>query len=252
MSRSGLLVGAKRMASRMADRAGTAVLAPPRTAFGRSVNHGPRDGRKVALTFDDGPSRPSTETMLDVLDRLAVPGTFFCVGEMAAWYPEVLQRAVAAGHVIGNHSVEHSRRTATAWSDDDHIDRATTLIRAAIGRSPALYRPPWGWLTPWEARRVRRRGMTVIGWDAYPDDWLDPEQSAEATCAQIVDNAQPGSIILLHDATSNVRECTKVESARAVELAVGAMHEQGYEFVTVPELLGIDGYRPDQPGTMAC
>lgn len=227
------------------DRTGNLVMQPPRrSCFGRVPNSSPTETRRVALTFDDGPSSPSTPLMLDALAALDVRATFFCVGQMVAWYPEITRRAHTEGHEIANHSMYHSRRQSLGLRGLDHIETAQDQIERAIGRRPALYRPPWGWTTPWELRRADRLGLTVVGWSVYPDDWMDPEVPAATTARQIVDGAEPGSIILMHDATSNVRECTKTQSAAAVTMAVDQLRSGGYEFVTLSELLGVDPYLP--------
>lgn len=237
-----LTIDTKRLVRRSLDGLGNAALSPPRSAGGRVHLHGPRDRRAVALTFDDGPSAPSTTAMLDVLDSHGVHGTFFCVGEQVSWCPEVLERAVAGGHVVGNHSMHHSRRQAMSWSDVAHLEAASAAIADVIGRRPALYRAAWGWITPWEARRVEKLGMASIGWDVYPDDWKVPETPATTTAEQICSRVQNGSIVLMHDATSGIEHCTKTESARAADIVIRRLRAEGYEFVTVPELLGIAAY----------
>ncbi|MAT06306.1 MAG: polysaccharide deacetylase [Acidimicrobiaceae bacterium] len=227
------------------DRTGNLAMQPPRRSwFGRVPNSSSTTARRVALTFDDGPSSPSSALMLDTLASLDVRATFFCVGQMVAWYPEIARRAASEGHVIANHSMYHSRRRSLSPWGIDHIESAQDEIERVIGRRPALYRPPWGWTTPWELRRAGRLGLTVVGWSVYPDDWKDPEVPAATTARQIVEGTEPGSIILMHDATSNVKDCAKVESAAAVELAVRQLRADGYEFVALSELLGVEAYLP--------
>lgn len=227
------------------------MLQPPRTGFGAYHLHGQRNKRQVALTFDDGPSRPCTEAMLDVLNDASVSGTFFCVGEMVEWHPDIVRQAHESGHIIGSHSMFHSRRQSAALRSSDHLDATDDAIEAAIGRRPALYRPPWGWLTPWEARRVTLRGQHIIGWDVYPDDWMVPETTAAVTAEQICSRVQPGSIVLMHDATSNLRECDKTQSALAAGIVIERLRSDGYEFVNVPELLGLDPYLADVTASAA-
>lgn len=78
-----LLQSTKQAAAKIIDTTGNLTLSPPYGGFGFFHNHGPRDQRKVALTFDDGPNKPSTEILLDTLGELGVPATFFCVGIQA-------------------------------------------------------------------------------------------------------------------------------------------------------------------------
>ncbi len=215
----------------------TLMLSPPRTSFGSVVLHGSRDLPLVALTFDDGPARPSTEWTLDALATCGVPGTFFCIGTMVLEHPDVVQRMIAEGHEVGSHSMHHSRKDAVSLADTDHLDEASDVIERVTGCRPTLYRPPWGWLTPWERKRAEARGMRVIGWDVYPDDWKTPEPPAEATVGHVVQRVQNGSIVLLHDAASHLMDCAKTETARAIPMLVETLTDRNYEFVTVSELL---------------
>jgi peptidoglycan/xylan/chitin deacetylase (PgdA/CDA1 family) len=237
-------LNAKRLATKLIDTAGNLLLGVPFGGFGFFHNHGPRTARKVALTFDDGPSRPSTENLLDAMDALNVRGTFFWVGAHVQRYPELVQQAYAAGHVIGNHSMLHSRKAGLMLNGGAHIDDSAHEIAKVIGRQPQLYRPPWGWLTPWEGRRLSQRGYKVIGWDVYTLDWKVPELDGGTIAQGICRDVHPGSIILLHDAYAVVSECHKSEMVRTVQQVVPQLRAEGYEFVTIPELLGIPAYVP--------
>lgn len=228
------------------NKAGNLLLSPPYGGVGYYHNFGPRLQRKIALTFDDGPSKPSTEQILEVMSHLNVLGTFFCLGLHVQNYPDLIQRMYQAGHVIGNHSMYHSRTAGLKLTGGDHIDDAAKAIAAVIDCQPRLYRPPWGWLTPWEGQRLASRGYTVIGWDIYPDDWKIPEVPAEKIGSFIAEHIRPGSIVLLHDAFSLQIRCEKRETARMVKQLVPHLRDKGYEFVTVPELLGVPAYGPQR------
>jgi peptidoglycan-N-acetylglucosamine deacetylase len=224
------------------DKLGNLILSPPYGGFGYYRNHGPRTKRTIALTFDDGPSKPCTEELLDALGELGVKVTFFCVGLSVTWHPDVLARAHAEGHIIGNHSMMHSRKAGLMPTGAEHIDAAANEIAQVIGQRPLLYRPPWGWLTPWEGYRLASRGYQVIGWDIYPDDWKLPEVSAEILVDDVHRQIRPGSIILFHDSVSNKIRWEKKETTRAIRMLVPRMRDEGYEFVTVPEMLSIPAY----------
>lgn len=234
----------KQAAVRGVDWVGNQLLSPPRGGFGHYHNSGPRDRRRVAITFDDGPNTPSTEQILDAMGALGVKGTFFCVGVNTALNPEIVARAYAEGHVIGNHSMGHRRQSALQLRDGAHIDECEQEIGKVIGRRPLLYRPPWGWLTPWEGRRLASRGYRVIGWDIYTQDWRLPEVDGLQIAGDAQKLVRPGSIVLFHDGCPNVREWKKTETTRAVQRLVHALRADGYEFVTIPELLGIPAYGP--------
>jgi peptidoglycan-N-acetylglucosamine deacetylase len=240
-----MIVSPNRLATNLANKAGTFLLSPPLGGFGFFRNHGPRGHRRVALTFDDGPSRPSTERLLDAMGELDVKGTFFCVGVNVGWHPDLVARMIAEGHVVANHSYAHSRAAGLRFgSNCDHIDRATQVISDVIGVRPMLYRPPWGWLTPWEAARLKQRGYAAIGWDVYTMDWQWPEPDGRLVAERAARDTRPGSILLFHDANAGVREWDKRETTRAIQKIVPALRSHGYEFVTVSELLGIPAYGP--------
>lgn len=236
---------ARKLVTQVIDKTGTLLLSPPVGGFGYFKNHGPRTHKKIALTFDDGPSKPCTEQLLDAMAELDVKGTFFCVGVNAAWHPDLMRRMYAEGHVIGNHSLEHSRKAGLKFGDgDDHIDGGARIISEIIGCMPRLYRPPWGWLTPWEGQRLTKRGYTVVGWDVYTLDWQWPEPDGCVVAQDARRITKPGSILLFHDANAGVKHWEKTQTTRAIQEIVPALRADGYEFVTIPELLNIPAYAP--------
>jgi peptidoglycan/xylan/chitin deacetylase (PgdA/CDA1 family) len=228
--------------TRALNRVGTTLLSPPNGGRGYFRNFGPRDARKIALTFDDGPSEPCTTALLDAMAELDVKGAFFCVGVNAQWHPDTIARAYREGHTIANHSMHHSRKAGLMPGDGRHIDLAAAEIKQIIGREPRLYRPPWGWLTPWDGERLRRRGYTIVGWDVYTLDWQWPEPDGRLVAEHARRDTRPGSILLFHDANAGVKIWDKQETARAIQHLVPALRRDGYEFVTIPELLNVAAY----------
>jgi peptidoglycan/xylan/chitin deacetylase (PgdA/CDA1 family) len=148
------------------------------------------------------------------------------------------------GHVVANHSMEHRRGGALYLSGGSHIDDSEREIVEVLGRRPRLYRPPWGWLTPWEGQRLLQRGYAVIGWDVYTLDWKVPEVDGGTLADGIYRDVKPGSIILMHDSNGIIPVSNKIEMTRAVQQLVPRLRADGYEFVTVPELLGMPAYIP--------
>jgi peptidoglycan-N-acetylglucosamine deacetylase len=228
---------------RLANTLGNRFLSPPiGGGFRQFVNHGPRDVRRLALTFDDGPNRGSTELLLDVMRELNVPGTFFCVGENVRTSPDIVQRLDREGHVVGCHSDRHERSGSLHLKDTGQIDRVEQSITSVLGRRPLMYRPPWGWLTPWEGRRLHARGYTIVGWDVYTLDWKIPEVPVSTVSEAILKQCKNGSILLLHDGYPLADHYDKQVTAQTVRSVVPVLRDLGYEFVTVPELLGTPAY----------
>ncbi|SRR6266545_4903201 len=234
----------KKLAMKGINGVGNLILSPPYGGFGYFNNHGPRDQRKIALTFDDGPSRPCTQILLDVMSELNVKGTFFCVGVNATLHPDLITRMHHEGHAIGNHSMAHRRWSSLKLGNDGHIDQATDIISQIIGCTPRLYRPPWGWLTPWEGRRLAQRHYTIVGWDVYTLDWQLPEPDGNWIADEARRETRPGSILLFHDGIPNTKVWVKEVTIRAIRKLVPALRADGYEFVTIPDLLNIPAYAP--------
>ena len=174
-----------------------AASVPSSQVFGPALVRGPREGNRVALTFDDGPSR-STEKILDLLGERQIKATFFVCGRNAERHPEIVRRLAAEGHTLGNHTYSHPfayllgrRRLA------EEIDRTQEVIERLTGQRPKVFRPPYGarWFGMFPV--LRERGLKVVQWSDTGYDWKDDEAAiARATLEKL----QPGSVILLHDA----------------------------------------------------
>lgn len=189
---------------------------------------------QVALTFDDGPG-PSTHEILDILERRQVHATFFVVGAMILERPEVLQKIVARGHVLANHTRTHAAMpTLTVKERRAQLIDTSRLIEEATGRKPRLYRPPYGATTRPINRMARRLHMLPVVWNVESRDW-----EAGITADQIVRNVLdspdlgPGAIIIFHDAGGASRAAT----VEALPRILDALADRGLEPVTVPELL---------------
>jgi peptidoglycan/xylan/chitin deacetylase (PgdA/CDA1 family) len=226
---------------------GNRVLMSRLGDWGMAHWHGPRSRRLVALTFDDGPVLGGTGAVLDILAEHGVHATFFCIGANVRQHPELVRRAFAAGHVIGAHSMHHSRLATVTPLGAAHIEDCLRELAHAVGRMPALYRAPWGWMTPWEALRLRRRGLEIIRWDIETPDSLLPCPSGDAICALTLPHVRPGSILVFHDGFTHADRYDKPETVEALRLLIPRLRARGYGFATIPELLGIRAYQ-DAPG----
>lgn len=189
------------------------------------VLHGPRRGKRVALTFDDGPG-PDTALILKRLRRFKVKATFFMLGMQVNSLPGLARKVLAEGHEIANHSSVHEIRPS--YRD---ISAANRDIRQKTGFRPCLFRPPYGATSRTLNRAVKRSRMKIVIWDVDTVDWDLP--GAGKIHRRITSGVRPGSIVLMHDG-GGPRE----QTANALPGAIRTLRRRGYRFVTVSELLG--------------
>ena len=209
---------------------------------------GPRDGRRLALTFDDGPDAVWTERILDILAEKHAHASFFLVGERAARVPETVRRIAAAGHEVASHGWSHRslwlcgpRRT------DDEIGRAHHLIASLTGRPPRHFRPPWGMVNAAMFGALRRHQERCVLWSIQPEG-LRPVAAARQV-REVLNDAHPGAIVDLHDAEGTRGAPLRLVAALAP--MIDGLRELGYELVTVGDLLGSEATRTSDgaPGT---
>lgn len=181
--------------------------------------------RKVALTFDDGPSPIWTKTLLEGLKERGVRATFFVTGENVESYPEIVKQMQEDGHLIGNHTYSHIQLTAVSEEKAlEELRKTNEAIYNCTGSYPEFMRPPFGSIHKGMEKKV---DMMIVLWDVDPKDWC----SSNTACItkRIVEKVQDHSIILLHDQYES--------SIKAALQIVDALTKEGYEFVTVDEIL---------------
>jgi len=190
------------------------------------------DGPYIAMTFDDGPHATNTPKLLEMAAKRHIKLTFFVLGECVEQNPTVLQREVAEGHEIGNHSWSHPN--LAKLSDEavrSQLQRTEDIIVKTAGVKPKLMRPPYGELTKRQRIWVNHDfGYKVILWDVDPLDWKRPGPSVVAR--RIIGGTCPGSIILSHDIHPPTIE--------AMPQVFDALLARGFKFVTVSELLAMN------------
>lgn len=181
--------------------------------------------KKVALTFDDGPSPGYTEDLLDGLKERNVKATFFLIGKKAEAAPELVRRISLEGHVIGNHSYSHIN--LGVLSDEDacmQISRTNQIICDITETSPQYLRSPFG---STHRNLDCKMDMIEVLWDVDPRDW--EIQNTAKIVNRVVNKVQDGDIILLHDGYDT--------STAAAFRIIDTLKAEGYEFVTVDELI---------------
>jgi peptidoglycan/xylan/chitin deacetylase (PgdA/CDA1 family) len=189
------------------------------------VTNGSRDRPIVALTFDDGPSE-YTPGFLAVLRREHVPGTFFEIGQEMSGRESTMRRILREGDEIGNHTMHH-----TEFPGYGDIAPTTSLIASITHFRPCLFRPPGGAVDSAVVAAAGADGLRTVTWDVDPADWSTP--GAGAIYSRVVDAAQPGSIVLMHDGGGN-----RGETLAALPQIIDTLRGRGYRFETVTELLG--------------
>ena len=200
----------------------------------RSIRHGPRGARRLALTFDDGPDPVYTPKVLEVLRAAGVRATFFVVGERAARAPGLVREMAAAGHEVENHTWSHSNlwlcgpgRTAR------EISRVQELLAELTDRPPRFFRPPWGMLNLAVFPTLRRLGMRCVLWSNQPEG-LRPV-APEEIASRVIRGARPGAIVDLHDA-EGVRGAPG-RLLEALPRMLDGLGAAGYACVSLAELL---------------
>lgn len=193
---------------------------------------GPTDRMWVALTFDDGPDDVFTPAILDVLDELDVPATFFVNGTQIIRYPQVLFRMIQEGHAVASHGYAHVRfPNLTVEEIRQSLEQNRALLELAGSEYGHLFRPPYGALDPQSTETIIAEGYHIVLWNIDPNDWR--QLPADEIADYVLRYIEPGSIVLLHSAGTPDLSGT----VEAVPIIVEALREQGYEFVTVPEML---------------
>ncbi|WP_280771880.1 polysaccharide deacetylase family protein [Salipaludibacillus daqingensis] len=198
---------------------------------------GPTTENKVALTFDDGPDPRFTPSVLDVLQEYDVPATFFLLGSRAEAYPDLTTRILNEGHVIGNHTFWHPDLVEEGEIDIlvREVETTEATLESIIGYQTTLFRPPYGFLYDELVDELINLKYSIIGWSVDSLDWQ--EISPDEIISNIYDQMQPGAIVLMHDGTD--AEGDQTETIEALQQLIPELQEQGYEFVTVPNLLNI-------------
>ena len=192
-------------------------------------------GEKViALTFDDGPWPETTEKVLAALKKENVKATFYMVGQPLKSWPELGKKVLADGHAIANHTLHHWYKQMSPLVAQREIEDTQDIIRDILKVETAYFRPPGGVLTNGLVAYAQKKGQSVNMWSVDSNDSHPKRPSPEAMLKTILAQATPGGIVLMHDGGGS-----HDNTARAVPEIIIKLREQGYRFVTVPELLEI-------------
>ena len=180
---------------------------------------------RVALTFDDGPHRIYTRNLLDGLRERGVKATFFVVGENIPGNEDLIRQMEEDGHLIGNHTYDHA--DISKLSDEENcreLQKTSDLIKEITGHGTAYVRPPFG---NWKDTMDCRITMISVKWTIDTLDWKN--RNVREIIGKVMQQISDHDIILMHDYYE-----TSVEAALQI---VDRLLEEGYEFVTVEDLI---------------
>ncbi len=208
--------------------------------FGKNIVRLNTGDRVVALTFDDGPKPPYTDQILDILSKHDVKATFFMIGNRIEKHPETVQRVIAEGHQIGNHSYSHPVLgfCPPAYIQRE-IERTDKLIRQAgvtgelLIRAPLLTRfLPVAWV-------LAKGNRTHISCNAWGWDWMtqNANKIAGAVLRKVRLSKGAGSIVVLHDGKAENPNANRSGTVKATALIITALKRDGYRFVRLSDVL---------------
>jgi peptidoglycan-N-acetylglucosamine deacetylase len=190
------------------------------------------DKKVIALTFDDGPWPQTTEHILDALKKENVKATFFVIGQPLKSFPEISKKVVAAGHEMANHTVHHWYHHMEGVVAQREIDDTNKMLLELLNVKTSYFRPPGGVLTNGLVTYAHKINDTVLMWSADSGDSQPRRPSVEAIIKNVVSQATPGGIVLMHDGGGNHEN-----TAKAVPEIIRQLRTKGYSFATITELL---------------
>jgi peptidoglycan/xylan/chitin deacetylase (PgdA/CDA1 family) len=197
----------------------------------------PPEKKVIALTFDDGPWPNTTAKVLDILKKNRIKSTFFVVGQNVKNYPDLTKQIVADGHVIANHTWHHWYHNMNAQAAAYEVANTGDIIYQTTGVRTRLFRPPGGIMNNGVAAYAKNNKYAVIMWSADSMDYSRP--AVPRLMNNIFREAKPGGIVLMHDGGGD-----RSHTVKALPEIISRFRKQGYEFVTVPELLEMQDQYP--------
>lgn len=211
-----------------------AVRGRSATVLAPSDWHGPRGGRSVALTFDDGPSE-STPDVLRLLERYRARATFFVCGQNAERLPDVLRQAVAEGHELGNHTWSHRRLDfCPRAAMKEELRRTQDAIESHTGTTPRRFRAPYGVRWFGLGRVQSELGLRGVMWTRIGLDWKNPGRQV---AARLLRGVQGGDILCLHDGRELQTRPDIGATLGALEEMLPRLRDLGFQYQTVSAML---------------
>lgn len=197
----------------------------------RQIKLSPKN-KAIALTFDDGPSPNTTPQVLEILKQNKIKATFFLIGKNLKSSPQIGQQIVADGHALGNHTWHHWRKLMMEFTAAREINDTARLLYDTTGVLTSLFRPPNGFLNNGLANYAVKQKDVVVLWSVDSQDWRGSRISVEDLVNNVVNKVTSGGIVLMHDGGGD-----RSRTVQALPTIINKLTQQGYKFVTVPELL---------------
>lgn len=214
---------------------------PKSQLYGKTIFRNRDAGKRIALTYDDGPNPDYTPELLELLARHGAHATFFQIGKWVEREPALAREVREAGHAVGNHTFTHPTLALCS------TERVQEELRRCHGASEAagieyskvdgasLMRCPWGRRRGGTLRAVRAAGYAPVQWSITGWDWAE-RKSAEDIAGRCL-KAREGDVILLHDGVHTEPQADRSKSIYATRQVLERLGAEGYEFVTIPELV---------------
>lgn len=223
-------------AAAAASAAGYQSMAPTGQWYGQTFVAGTRETKQIALTYDDGPNDPHTVRLLEVLAKHRVRATFFMLGQYVRQRPDIARAVAQAGHAIGNHTLTHPNLIfkSAAQTRSQLVD-CRHALQEAVGEHSDLFRPPFGGRRPSTLRIARELGLHPVMWNVTGYDWNAPP--AALIEKKVARQMHGGDVILLHDGGHLAFGANRAQTVIATDNLIRRYRDQGYEFLTVEEML---------------
>jgi peptidoglycan/xylan/chitin deacetylase (PgdA/CDA1 family) len=192
--------------------------------------HGNPNLREIALTFDDGPA-PDTPVILNILKRYHIHATFFMLGIWVQQFPDITRQVIADGNPIGDHTWNHPDLTQLGKSQAiKQITDTRNIIQRTTGVVTTFCRPPYGAYTHSLLNTISSLHFSTVLWNSDPRDWARPGVSSIIN--YVLNNAQNGSIILMHDGGGD-----RSQTIAALPTIIETLQARGFTFVTIPQMI---------------
>lgn len=194
--------------------------------------------KKIAITFDDGPSPVWTPQILDELKKANIKATFFMIGHHIKKYPDIAKRVAREGHQIGNHGYAHSVLFYYTPDElEEDIKYSEYIIKEITGQTTTCFRPPKALITYREKEKIKSMGYRIVLWSLNSKDWVTFDD--KYIVRYILRNIRNGDIILFHDSGGvfKTEGGNRSETVTTIPLLAEKLKERGFKLVTIDELL---------------